>query len=456
MRPSVSDWPVLGLFFAVLLTVYAPVLITPYAFYDDYVNLSAAVRGDSSGLLMKKMTEGRPLHAVLSNSISFPLVGEIADLRYLRLVGIIGLSVLAWSIFRMLVRTGWGGGLRQSVCVAMIIATCPSSQVYAAWATTAFFPYSALISGAAFLLAERGFDSRRSLLKVTFGAGASFALLAALSIYQSTAMFFWVFAAVRVLRPETSLRDIFHRVCWYCLIVMAGLLLGFFVYSLTSYLYINELSRGGLVQDIPRKIVWFFRDPLPNAMNFFSLSPSHWFLPNGVPFVDRLHRAVNIAIAGGPLLFVLGGLGLYFQGTFKQRLWKLGVAVSLLPLSYVPQLVAFHRSAVYRGLLSLTSLLVVYMILALRGYARRWRPLSSLRVNIVTGSIALACALLATYNTHTYFVVPQVREFETLRAQLVSEDLPSARSIYLIRPNWRDTLAPLVRYDEFGARSSAS
>ena len=338
----------------------------------------------------------------------------------------------------------------------MIIATCPSSQVYAAWATTAFFPYSALISGAAFLLAERGFDSRRSLLKVTFGAGASFALLAALSIYQSTAMFFWVFAAVRVLRPETSLRDIVHRVCWYCLIVMAGLLLGFFVYSLTSYLYIDELSRGGLVRDIPRKIVWFFRDPLPNAMNFFSLSPSHWFLPDGVPFVDRLHRAVNIAIAGGLFLFVLVGLGLYFQGTFKQRLWKLGVAVSLLPLSYVPQLVAFHRSAVYRGLLSLTSLLVVYMVLALQGYARRWRALSSLRVNIVIGSIALACALLATYNTHTYFVVPQVREFETLRAQLVSEDLTSARSIYLIRPNWRDTLAPLVRYDEFGARSSTS
>lgn len=109
MRLSVSGWPVLGLFFAALLTVYVPVLITPYAFYDDYVNLSAAIRGDSSGLLIKKMTEGRPLHAVLLNSISFPMVGEIADLRYLRLVGIVGLSVLAWSVFRVLVRAGWGG-----------------------------------------------------------------------------------------------------------------------------------------------------------------------------------------------------------------------------------------------------------------------------------------------------------------------------------------------------------
>lgn len=115
MRPSVSDWPVLGLFFAALLTVYAPVLITPYAFYDDYVNLSAAIRGDSSGLLIKKMTEGRPLHGVLLNSISFPMVGDIANLRYLRFIGIIGLSVLAWSVFRGLVRTVGGGG-RRFVC----------------------------------------------------------------------------------------------------------------------------------------------------------------------------------------------------------------------------------------------------------------------------------------------------------------------------------------------------
>ena len=350
----------------------------------------------------------------------------------------------------------YGLGGYPSVCVSVIIATLPSSQVYAAWATTAFFPYSALISGAAFILAERGFKSRRYFPKIAFGAGASFALLAALRIYQSTAMFFWVFAAVTVLKPDTEIHDILRRICWYGLLVMAGLSLGFVVYALASYLYIDELARGGLVQDIPRKIVWFFRDPLPNAMNFFSLSPAHWFLPAGVPFVDRLHRAVNIAVAGSMFLFVLVGLGLYFQGSFKERLWKLGTAVSLLPLSYVPQLVAVHRSAVYRGLLSLASLLVVYMFLAFRGYAQRRPRLSPIGMNVGIGSIALACALLATSNVRTYFVTPQVRDLEALRTQLASENLANARSIYLIRPNWRDTLAPLVRYDEFGARSSAS
>ena len=115
VRSSVSDWSVFGFLFLVLSTIYAPVLLTSYAFYDDYVNLAAAIQGNSSEFLIKKTIEGRPLHAVLSSYISFPRVGDMADLRYLRFVGIVGLSVLAWSVFRVLVRTGWRGvsvGLR--------------------------------------------------------------------------------------------------------------------------------------------------------------------------------------------------------------------------------------------------------------------------------------------------------------------------------------------------------
>ena len=41
MKVQFTGWPVLGLFLAVFLTAYAPVLLTPYAFYDDYPNLAA-------------------------------------------------------------------------------------------------------------------------------------------------------------------------------------------------------------------------------------------------------------------------------------------------------------------------------------------------------------------------------------------------------------------------------
>ena len=410
---------------------------------------------NQSGPIIQKIAEGRPLHALLTDVISLTAARDIGDLRYLRFVGVLGIAVLAWSVFRLLVRTGWGQV--QSFCVCVIMATTPSFQVYAAWATTAFYSYSALVSGLAFALADRAFDEQSRLPKWLLGAGASLALLIALTIYQPAAMFFWVFAAVVVLKPETSQRDMLRRLGWYCMIVTAGLLLGFVVYLLGSYLYLDHLSRGGLVQDILRKVVWFFRDPLPNAVNFVSLSPSHWLFPEKPLFVDRFHRAVNISLGGSIFIFVLGGLTLYFQGTRKERLQKLGVAVSLLPLSYLPQLVAFHRSAVYRGLLSLTSIVVMYMFIAFRGYAQHLRySLSPFWAHIALGSVALVSALSATYHVQTYFVAPQAQELEIMRSQLAQEDISSVRGIYVICSTWRDTLAPLVRYDEFGFPSSAT
>ena len=453
MKVQFTGWPAFVLFLAVFLTVYAPVVLTPYAFNDDFFNLAEALQKSQSGLIIQKISEGRPLHALLTDVISFRATRDIGGLRYLRFVGVLGITVLAWSVFRLLVRTGCGHA--QSFCVCVIMATTPSFQIYAAWATTAFYSYSALVSGLAFALAERAVDEQRRLPKWLLGAGASLALLIALTIYQPAAMFFWVFAAVVVLKPETPQRDMIRRLVGYCFIVMTGLLLGFGVYILGS-LYLDHLARGGLVQDIPRKAVWFFRDPLPNAVNFVSLSPSHWLFPEGPLFVDRFHRAVNISIGGSIFIFVLGGLALYFQGTRKERLQKLGVAVSLLPLSYLPQLVAFNRSAVYRGLLSLTSIVVVYMFFAFQGYAQHLRrPLSSFGANAVIGSVALASALLATYHVQTYFVAPQVQELEIMRSQLTQKDLSSVRGIYVICSTWRDTLAPLVRYDEFGFPSSA-
>ena len=43
-----------------------------------------------------------------------------------------------------------------------------------------------------------------------------------------------------------------------------------------------------------------------------------------------------------------------------------------------------------------------------------------------------------------------------MRSQLAREDISQTRGIYVVRSTWRDTLAPLVRYDEFGLPSSCT
>ena len=61
MKARVANWAALGLFLAVFLTVYSPVLHTDYAFLDDYHDLAGGPHG---WLITKKMREGRPLYAL--------------------------------------------------------------------------------------------------------------------------------------------------------------------------------------------------------------------------------------------------------------------------------------------------------------------------------------------------------------------------------------------------------
>ena len=53
-----------------------------------------------------------------------------------------------------------------------------------------------------------------------------------------------------------------------------------------------------------------------------------------------------------------------------------------------------------------------------------------------------------------YFALPQFLEVKWLRGYLARHDLSQARSIYIISPSWWDSIAPAVRYDEFGLPSS--
>ena len=207
------------LFLAVFSACYAPVLIAHYGFSDDY---AALVYGPSGWHIEKQVLEGRPLFALWTKLIHYPATG-IEDLRYVRLAGIFGISLLACSVFRLLVRSG--RRRFQSLCVAAIMCSALPFQVHAAWATTAPFPFAAFISGIAFHLGERAFQD--GVTKWLPAAGAALALAAATMIYQPAAMFFWVFVAVSLLAPEgVSPGNVIRRFGRYCAIGLAGIWLG--------------------------------------------------------------------------------------------------------------------------------------------------------------------------------------------------------------------------------------
>jgi hypothetical protein len=195
-------------------------------------------------------------------------------------------------------------------------------------------------------------------------------------------------------------------------------------------------ERSTLTHDAVGKALWFVDRPLRDAFN-----------------LDNLAASPRVAIIVA--LFIAGGLVQYFRGGIRDRSLLFAIAVSVIPFSYLPNLLVAENWSSYRTQLALTSVIVVYAFLAVHGYGRSLSRLLTTRlVTAGLGCAAMAGALLAAYNVTVYFAVPQRQELEFMRQQLARANLSQVRSIYFIRSTWRDSFAPAVRYDEFGFPSS--
>ena len=414
--PSVT---VFALLLATFMTVYASVWSLDFGITDDYPDFFYGTEGAH---VEKRVLEGRPLLALLGLFFT-SLATELEDLRYIRIVGIVGIALLAWSLFQVLVRAGYGRF--QSFCVGAIVGTSLPFQLCAAWATLAYSsPYAAASSGLAFLLADRAYDDPSPRRWVTMG-GAILCLLAAFAIYQPVAMFFWVFVAIRLLKPEgISSSDILRRFAWYCVVVATSAVLGFALYKLGPAIYpdYHHVSRGGLIsiEDIPERIVWFYH-PLKDSLNFL--------------FIQDFYRNSLLPVTITITSFIVAGLVLYFRGGIGRRLLNMALAVTFLFLSHIVMLTVERHEGGYRVLPALVSLIILYLYLALQGYLSLLHRFAlPRRANVVVGAVTIACLLAAAWQVRSYFVLPQVRELAFISSQLAHHDLSEYRGIHIIRP----------------------
>ncbi|MGH7845186.1 MAG: hypothetical protein ACREQW_08460, partial [Candidatus Binatia bacterium] len=128
----------------------------------------------------------------------------------------------------------------------------------------------------------------------------------------------------------------------------------------------------------------------------------------------------------------------------------------IVPLSYLPNLLVEENWPAYRTLPALAAIIVIYSFFALSGYLKLLNRFTA--VPPAAGVLALPtllCCFLAASNVRAYFSLPYSIEYQWMRSQLLSEELATARRIYVIGATWRDSIAPGVRYDEFGLPFSA-
>ncbi len=436
----------------VLLGVFLPAVIASYGFADDYSILWMAVSGDPSPQFGKDIfaanaTGGRPLAGILQ-SVFFAAAGTIDHLRFVRGAGVLAIVALAMLFHWALVRSA----IRPFIAALITLFVCsmPAFQVYASWTVMFVSPYAMLLAAGSSLLAVSTLDAPRQVVPDRL-VGTVVMLIAALMIYQPAAMFFWVFFAVALVGAARNSARIVRVARIH--FVVAGVAFGitFVATRLMTRMLGAEATAGHrtiLTHDVLGKGRWFLEQPLNQALNLFELNPtSNWL-------------ALSVSI------IAIVGIGVWLLRWSPRPILVAAIAISLVPLAYLPNLVVADTWPPFRTQVALTSLVALYAWLGALGLWTAVRDVLQDRVSqrVLTATersviglsvfVVVLSLTLAAIHVETLIVEPQTTELALLRSQ-VKEVPTGARRIGFVLADWRGGLTETVAYDEFGLPSSA-
>jgi hypothetical protein len=431
--------------------MFASVIVIPYANGDDYPFLWMAISGKPTtqfgkSILDATSAEGRPLLGVL-DQLGFSAAGTIENLRFVRLFAVLGVVALGMLLQWALVRAGIKP--TPAALIAVLVCSLPAFGVYVAWTTSFTTPWSAALAGGASMMTLWAMDSPPGLVLDRL-VGAATMMLAALLIYQPTAMFFWVFLAVALVGARFDPRRAKRLVVWHLGLGAACLALAYAILKLSLHLLGNDAfggSRSHLSHDVSGKLSWFFRQPLYRSLNLFDLTPTPGF------------AAVVVAVAAGGIL-----LWLFTRGS--RPLLYVGLGLLLVPLTYLPDLLAEESWAAYRTEDALSALLALYFCVGALGLwlvLEGWLgPRISTRSLDLTRSAAYVSAFafvgvsafLAAQNVTVLIAEPQILEVKLIRSQVATRIPTGAQRIGFVQIPPGGGATTQVEYDEFGYPST--
>jgi hypothetical protein len=320
-------------------------------------------------------------------------------------------------------RAGLSGG--EAWTAAAIAALLPAFQVSAFFATAFVYPLAVVLAAVAAWASGQSSFGHRLLGFILLTAG--------MWIYQTAATAFVAFVALAWLaRPDAP--DVKRRLASGAATFVAACGAAYGCVRLVGVLYPAErIERAKLLTDVPGKMRWFAAQPAIAAFDLVRLRPS-------------------VPLAVGVALFL--SLGMAFWLRQRGPRWGVGlVAVgTLIPLSYLPNLVIAENWFSYRTLIGTSTLLVVLLVISARGWTRQlglgqaW-CLGALGVCFCISLVA------AIFQMNRYVIGPQRAELAALERLL---DGVSADRICLVPATEASTLAPFVRSDEFGRPSTAT
>ena len=438
---------------AILLTlsvIYSPCLFIQYIFHDEMLFL---IKGSGKFPLHPhfyiEISIGRPVSALLLAVYGWFIhsAKDIMITRWICLVELAGCAFFFMSLFQKFLLNKIN-----SFLAALFIFTLPAFQVFMAWSGNVNWHTGMFLSTVSAMLlyknalnnpdrTMKSFVNRYSLLSLFF-------LCLANTIYPASATFYWAVLALIILASSPDSRPRQKKI-----------IIDFYAIGLTSLgLYavmlkiLNRIYPGGpglynpyhLSTDTLGKLNWFIREPLFNALNLHNIFPeksmamglSVFLVVTLIVVVIQLKDKKKISI------WKAGGRGFLF----------LGVYLSLLILSFLPNLLAVKNAAFYRCSSALAAIVAVLFIWAVS----QWMIFvpSKIKTITLTGILLILffCgAQKAFFNILDYRVIPTKVEFAYFKGILDNINLDRFSHIHLIRP---EKSFVSERYDEFGILTS--
>ena len=433
--------------FTILIVVYWSALTETYGFSDDYYDI---VPGTQGWVFEKRVMEGRPIYAAVMALLTSGGM-SIEELVWIRWIGVVGIGLLGFCIFRALALTGCDRFL--SFCMAITICVCIPIQITAVWATASLYGFGASLSGMAFALAQQARFGRSFGEKTLLSAAAIFSLFAALAVFQPAAMFFWVFAATEAFKPEASWRKMYRHSAWYGFIFMSGLALGFATYKIGGQLHPDYvgLERGTIGLNLEAKTSYLW-DMLPAASCFSFVSPFLFFA--GATDSGNYDWLRYDRYIGGTLFLVYCcGLMAWFRGRASERVIKCGLVLLYFLLCFTPNLVLRDGPYAFRVLMAPAAFCVLMAYFSLAGCLRHIPCGRRCMTGALFGA-AIATVFVAEYHVRAVFVAPQLKELSVMRFPFEQADLSDIDVVSVIAEQQKNPFTPFPKW-EFGTLSSS-
>ena len=417
--------------------VYWQTATHEYGFRDDYAHLRES--HDEPGKLFRLTTSnGRPFYG-LALEASVRGIDDVPDLKWLRLTSVALLSAVGLVLWSFLRRFGWGE--REAAAVGAGVTLLPGAQVVVGWAIAWPIALGLLAALLGFWVVEEHLRKRGVRRAAGVLAGAALYFVAGLT-YQTSALFAVVPLSALLLVRTDERR--FGHARW--IVTHVGLL---FASLVAGLVLMDVVFSEGVVPQATRmriephpglKLLWFLRNPLPNALGLFELrdrfATTPWFW-------------IVVGVFGAIILlgFVYGGR------TWSQRLRWLFCLLALPFVAHSVSLAASSQAIGYRTLLPLSGLFLVLLVFAMRAVVRAGsvRPVTQA---VALGALVSSAAVLAYHNSYTLIAEPQNREWQLFHTAASGLRLVPDTDVYIIRPTIDDRSTEQVYDDEFGSLSS--